>query len=265
MGFTNTFKTKKMAHMKAIRWLQENPTIFESLQAGAVMGTGDLIAQKLIEKKETIDTKRLAAFTGFGLFIAGPVLSTWYRFLDKKLPFCWPRLKRSFVKMVADQTLMAPVYLAVLLSYFELTVGRGLDGFKEELERKYPSTLANNYLGPSLRIWYGGLDKMFPSSGRKLQYKKVLVDQGIFAPAFIASILTLLMGINGEKPEAIKEKLKQDYKDILITNYKIWPAVMIVNFSFVPVNYQVLVTQTVAVLWNIYFAWKANQPVVKIE
>ncbi|GLG92853.1 Mpv17-like protein [Gryllus bimaculatus] len=191
MGFTNTFKTKKMAHMKAIRWLQENPTIFESLQAGAVMGTGDLIAQKLIEKKETIDTKRLAAFTGFGLFIAGPVLSTWYRFLDKKLPFCWPRLKRSFVKMVADQTLMAPVYLAVLLSYFELTVGRGLDGFKEELERKYPSTLANNYL--------------------------------------------------------------------------IWPAVMIVNFSFVPVNYQVLVTQTVAVLWNIYFAWKANQPVVKIE
>ncbi|KAK7866369.1 hypothetical protein R5R35_003292 [Gryllus longicercus] len=121
------------------------------------------------------------------------------------------------------------------------------------------------YVGPSLRIWYGGLDKMFPSSGRKLQYKKVLVDQGIFAPAFIASILTILMGINGEKPEAIKEKLKQDYKDILITNYKIWPAVMIVNFSFVPVNYQVLVTQTVAVLWNIYFAWKANQPVIKIE
>ncbi|KAK7866370.1 hypothetical protein R5R35_003293 [Gryllus longicercus] len=158
-----------MAHMKAIRWLQENPTIFESLQAGAVMGTGDLIAQKLLEKKETIDTKRLAAFTGFGLFIAGPVLSTWYRFLDKKLPFCWPRLKRSFVKMVADQTLMAPVYLAVLLSYFELTVGRGLDGFKEELERKYPSTLANSYL-----IWPAA--QMLNFTLTPLQYQVLVVQ-----------------------------------------------------------------------------------------
>lgn len=127
------------------------------------------------------------------------------------------------------------------------------------------SALGLIYVGPVLRIWYGKLDRMIPASGQKLQYKKVLVDQGLFAPVFIASILSLMTAMNGGSKEEVIEKLKQDYPDILTTNYKIWPAVMIVNFSLVPVNYQVPVTQCVAVMWNIYFAWKANQPLAELK
>lgn len=36
------------------------------------------------------------------------------------------------------------------------------------------------------------------------------------------------------------EKVKQDLKAVLITNYKVWPAVQILNFSVVPVKLQVL-------------------------
>ena len=36
------------------------------------------------------------------------------------------------------------------------------------------------------------------------------------------------------------EKVKQDVKAVLITNYKVWPAVQMLNFSVVPVKLQVL-------------------------
>ncbi|KAG8536005.1 hypothetical protein GDO81_027301 [Engystomops pustulosus] len=51
----------------------------------------------------------------------------------------------------------------------------------------------------------------------------------------------------------------QDYKDALITNYYIWPAVQIANFYFIPLHYRLAVVQVVAIIWNSYLSWKANQ------
>ncbi|GLG92851.1 Uncharacterized protein GBIM_00409 [Gryllus bimaculatus] len=134
---------------KALRWLQKHPTVFESLQAACVMTAGDLIAQKLVEKKDGVDLKRTAVFASFGLFIAGPIASTWYHFLDSKISFCWPRIQRGLMKMVADQILMAPAILAVCLSYLELANGSGtLSGVKEELKNKYTPILINSF-----KVW----------------------------------------------------------------------------------------------------------------
>ncbi|XP_067014575.1 protein Mpv17 [Anabrus simplex] len=122
------------------------------------------------------------------------------------------------------------------------------------------SALGLCVLGPSLRLWYGLLDRFFPTTGKKLAYKKVLLDQLAFAPSAIAVVVSLTSAVNGSSVPQIRAKLHQDYVDILIANYKLWPAVMVINFSLVPLQYQVLVTQVVAVFWNTYFSWKANQP-----
>lgn len=53
------------------RALQKYPMLMQSVQAGALMGGGDLIAQFLIEKKSTnqLDLRRTLQFASMGLFV----------------------------------------------------------------------------------------------------------------------------------------------------------------------------------------------------
>lgn len=44
--------------------------------------------------------------------------------------------------------------------------------------------------------------------------------------------------LNHNGLEQIKENVKNNYVDIMIANYKIWPAVQMVNFYLVPLNYR---------------------------
>lgn len=120
--------------------------------------------------------------------------------------------------------------------------------------------------GPGLRKWYGTLDAKCTATsklGRTAQ--KVFIDQIVFAPIFLACLLSMIGYSQHQDVGKVKEKLQNDYPDILIANYSVWPWVQIINFSIIPLNYQVLWTQTFAVFWNIYFSWRTNlkeRPVV---
>ncbi|KAG8227635.1 hypothetical protein J437_LFUL008712 [Ladona fulva] len=114
--------------------------------------------------------------------------------------------------------------------------------------------------GPGLKFWYGFLDKRIAKgrTGVAVTLKKVFLDQAVFAPNFLASFIVLLGFLGNEPWFKIKEKLQRDYCDILITNYKVWPTVQIVNFYVMPLQYQVLFVQIVALFWNTYLSWKTN-------
>lgn len=121
------------------------------------------------------------------------------------------------------------------------------------LKTEFPSQ------GPGLRKWYGVLDKHVTAKtpmGRTVQ--KVFVDQFVFAPFFLAALLSVIGFSQHQDIEKVKDKMRNDYVDILKSNYAVWPWVQLINFRFVPLNYQVLLTQSVAVLWNIYFSWRTN-------
>ncbi|EIE84637.1 hypothetical protein RO3G_09347 [Rhizopus delemar RA 99-880] len=51
------------------------------------LSTGDVIAQQTVERRgwKDHDFVRTLRMTTFGGVFAGPILSTWYRFIDKKI------------------------------------------------------------------------------------------------------------------------------------------------------------------------------------
>lgn len=112
--------------------------------------------------------------------------------------------------------------------------------------------------GPATRTWYGILDKYIGSKGGTVVVKKVLCDQLLFAPTFLAILLVSIGALQGNDVDSLKLKLRNDYLEILTNNYKLWPMVQLVNFNFVPLQYQVLVVQSVALLWNTYISYRTN-------
>ncbi|XP_023934454.1 protein Mpv17 [Bicyclus anynana] len=113
--------------------------------------------------------------------------------------------------------------------------------------------------GPALRVWYGLLNKHVGASGKTVAMKKVFVDQFIFAPTFLFFLLVAVGTMQEKSWDSVKKDVHSNYFDVLTTNYYIWPWVQLVNFYYVPLQYQVLLVQSVALFWNTYLSWKTNK------
>lgn len=55
---------------------------------------------------------------------------------------------------------------------------------------------------------------------KTIALKKMAVDQLTFAPIFIAVIMGSISASQGQS-SMIRQRLQQDYKDVLFTNYKV--------------------------------------------
>lgn len=114
-------------------------------------------------------------------------------------------------------------------------------------------------IGPVLRTWYLTLDRVVPGTAKTAGFKKMLIDQSLFAPVMIAFFFGVTETLAGKRPTEIQEMLQACYKETLITNYKIWPLAQTLNFTFVPIQHRVGFVQIVAIFWNAYMSWMANR------
>ncbi|XP_022088869.1 protein Mpv17-like isoform X3 [Acanthaster planci] len=113
--------------------------------------------------------------------------------------------------------------------------------------------------GPLLFAWYRTLDKVIKGTGVIKALKSVAVDQMVMPPIFLTLFYSAIGLTSGLSPAEVVDKLKQNMKPTLITNYKIWPAAQVINFYFVPLQHRVLTANFVALFWNIYLSWMANK------
>lgn len=116
-------------------------------------------------------------------------------------------------------------------------------------------------IAPVLRTWFLALDRIVPGTAKTAGFKKMLLDQGLFAPFMICFFFGVTETLAGKRPYEIKKFLKERYLETMITNYKIWPLVQTLNFTFIPIQHRIAFVQLVAIFWNSYLSWMANLPI----
>eukprot|EP00039_Didymoeca_costata_P029882 m.26859 g.26859 ORF g.26859 m.26859 type:complete len:241 (+) comp7840_c0_seq1:149-871(+) len=109
-------------------------------------------------------------------------------------------------------------------------------------------------IGPTLHTWYGFLYQKLPGSGLAISVKRVLLDQFTFAPVFPVIFFTALFALEN-KLGVLKDHLKNNYVDIVKTNWFLWIPAQLINFTFIPPQHAVMFANFVALFWNAYLSW----------
>jgi len=116
-------------------------------------------------------------------------------------------------------------------------------------------------VGPALHFWYLNLSRIIAAlglSGNTAAAASLVLDQGVFAPSFVGLFLVCLQLLDGA-PGEIYTKLKANWFDSVVLNWKIWLPFQFLNFRFVPQNYQVLFANIVALAWNVGLSYTSHR------
>ncbi|TQV93652.1 vacuolar membrane protein [Cordyceps javanica] len=107
--------------------------------------------------------------------------------------------------------------------------------------------------------WFKLLERLFPMSKTSSfgpALKRVAFDQIVFAPFGVALFFTAMTVAEGGGRRAVSNKLRDMYVPTLKANYVVWPAVQLVNFRLMPVQYQLVspFVSTVGIAWTAYLS-----------
>ena len=98
---------------------------------------------------------------------------------------------------------------------------------------------------PIQHRWFSFLSSTFPltKDARTIQaLKRVALDQLMMAPCGLALFFTFMTVAEGGGKRAIAKKFQDVYVPALKANYIIWPAVQILNFRIMPLQFQIVST-----------------------
>ncbi|KAF1984734.1 hypothetical protein K402DRAFT_335992 [Aulographum hederae CBS 113979] len=112
-------------------------------------------------------------------------------------------------------------------------------------------------MAPVQHKWFGFLAKTFPitkMSGTVPALKRVAFDQLIFAPVGLACFFTFMTVAEGGGKRAIGRKFQDIYVPSLKANYMVWPAVQILNFRVIPIQFQIPFVSTIGIAWTAYLS-----------
>lgn len=99
-------------------------------------------------------------------------------------------------------------------------------------------------MAPLQHRWFGFLHKQFPigagSGGIAAAFRRVAFDQLLFAPCGLATFFTFMTVAEGGGRRAVQKKFQDVYIPALKANYIVWPAVQMINFRVMPIQFQIV-------------------------
>ena len=113
------------------------------------------------------------------------------------------------------------------------------------------------FQAPLTYKWYQIIERTFPATGPKwkLALKRTALDQAIGAPFFVSLILFNLNLIETRSLQTSVSKASDLIGPVLVTNYKFWPFIQLVNLTIVPIQFRVVMVQFCSIFWNMYLSY----------
>jgi hypothetical protein len=105
---------------------------------------------------------------------------------------------------------------------------------------------------------------LFPATKKINVIKSVVYDQTIGASIFTLGFFTYVDLVSGKTFSQIKEELKVKFLPTLYANWTVWPPLMLINFSIVPVAWRVLFANFCGMFWNAYLSYVQNVKTVQL-
>jgi len=105
--------------------------------------------------------------------------------------------------------------------------------------------------------WFKFLERSFPITKTAAflpAMKRVAFDQLIFAPFGVAAFFTAMTIAEGGGKREVYNKMRDMYVPTLKANYVLWPAVQVINFRLMPVQFQLPFVSTVGIAWTAYLS-----------
>ncbi|KAJ1452574.1 hypothetical protein M885DRAFT_526287 [Pelagophyceae sp. CCMP2097] len=126
------------------RALTAQPLVVKACTSLVGFGLGDLLAQKLVDKKESIDWKRTARMATFGLLWHGPSGHYFYGSLDAKMP--GTAMSTVFKKVAIDQSMFNPLFGIAFFSYLGLCEGKTPSQVGDKIKADLPTAVTGSWL-----------------------------------------------------------------------------------------------------------------------
>ncbi|WPG99641.1 Hypothetical protein R9X50_00246000 [Acrodontium crateriforme] len=111
-------------------------------------------------------------------------------------------------------------------------------------------------MAPVQLQWFGFLERTFPLEGSPTfnAFRRVAFDQLLFAPVGLAIFFTFMTVAEGGGKRAVAKKFQEVYVPALKANYIVWPAVQMLNFRVVPIQFQIPFVSTIGIAWTAYLS-----------
>ncbi|KAJ5698541.1 hypothetical protein N7462_000546 [Penicillium macrosclerotiorum] len=113
------------------------------------------------------------------------------------------------------------------------------------------------FMAPVQFQWFGFLSRAFPLTKKNPSIpalKRVVFDQLIFAPFGLACFFTYMTIAEGGGKRALTQKFRDVYLPTLKANFVLWPAVQILNFRVIPIQFQIPFVSCIGIAWTAYLS-----------
>ncbi|KAJ5098908.1 hypothetical protein N7532_005909 [Penicillium argentinense] len=113
------------------------------------------------------------------------------------------------------------------------------------------------FMAPVQFQWFGFLSRAFPLTKKNPTVpalKRVAFDQLIFAPFGLACFFTYMTIAEGGGKRALTQKFRDVYLPTLKANFVLWPAVQILNFRVIPIQFQIPFVSSIGIAWTAYLS-----------